>query len=73
MTEGTDERDGPEGIPEEYRGWFSRRRRLLVWLMLACFAAALAWPFLAVPRFRHVLRAVPRISTRSQADVRVAG
>ncbi|HEU4559149.1 MAG TPA: serine hydrolase domain-containing protein [Longimicrobium sp.] len=72
MTEGTDERDGPEGLPDEYRGWFSRRRRVLVWLMLACFAAALAWPFLTVPRFRHVLRAVPRISARSQADVRVA-
>lgn len=72
MTEGTDERDGPEELPWNYRGWFSRRRKVLVWLMLACFAAALALPFFTVPRLRHVLRAVPRISARSAADVRVA-
>ncbi len=73
MTDGTQDGDGPAGLPDiyrDYRGWFSRRRRVLVWVMLAAFAAALAWPFYAVPRLRYVFRAVPRIPSRSLAAIR---
>ncbi|HYH80614.1 MAG TPA: hypothetical protein VEX86_12495, partial [Longimicrobium sp.] len=70
MTDGTEKGDGPAGLPETYRGWFSRRRRGLVWLLLACFAVALAWPFYRVPRLRYVFHAVPRIPSRSLEAIR---
>jgi CubicO group peptidase (beta-lactamase class C family) len=38
--------------------------------MLLAFAVALAWPFLTIPRLRYAFRAVPRISSRTLADVR---
>jgi CubicO group peptidase (beta-lactamase class C family) len=38
--------------------------------MLAAFVAALAWPFFTVPRLRYAFRAVPRIQSRSLADIR---
>ncbi|HET7460301.1 MAG TPA: serine hydrolase domain-containing protein [Longimicrobium sp.] len=72
VTEATDRGDaaGPSPEEDEYNGWFSRRRRPLVWVMLAAFAAALALPFFTVPRLRYALRAVPRIPSRSLADIR---
>ena len=72
LTETTNRGGAPAPSPEddEYDGWFARRRRLLVWVMLAAFVAALAWPFFTVPRLRYAFRAVPRIPSRSLADLR---
>ena len=73
MTDGIDQGNAPAGPPDTYhgyRGWFSRRRRVLGWVMLACFAGALAYPFYAVPRLRYVFRAVPRIPSRTLAEIR---
>ena len=71
LTEETDRGEAPEPSPEyDYGGWFKRRRRGLVWVMLACFVGALVAPFVASPRLRNVLRAVPRIPSRTLADIR---
>jgi len=50
---------GDADEPEPRR--FSTRRRVVAWAMLACFAVALAYPFVFFPRVRYFFSAVPRI------------
>jgi len=56
---------GPEPAPPRL---FSRRRRLVAWAMLACFAVALAYPFVFFPRVRYIFSAVPRIRAAEVSD-----
>lgn len=47
----------------------SLRRRIVAWGVLACFALALASPFIASPRLRSVFRAVPATRSADAAAV----
>jgi len=62
---GEEPADEPEGPPR-----VSLRRRIVAWAMLACFALALASPFVVSPRVRAMFRRVP--STRSADVLRAA-
>lgn len=52
-----------EGGPERV----SLRKRVVAWVMLACFALALAFPFAVSPRLRSVFRRVPETRSRDVA------